>query len=87
MANKKVNKIEKAKKPVKAGRKANKIEKTQPKKAAPQKRVKVQKVKISSIPQEVITESKKTYKIFGYDVKKSYVWTAVAVIVLLCIIF
>ena len=84
MANKKVNKIVKNKKPVKPAKKANKVVKPQ-NKTAPKKQVKVQKVKVNSIPQAVVTESKKTYNIFGYEVKKSHVWIAVAVIVLLLI--
>ena len=62
MANKKVNKIVKNKKPVKPAKKANKVVKPQ-NKTAPKKQVKVQKVKVNSIPQAVVTESKKTYNI------------------------
>lgn len=88
MANKKKNKIVAKKETMKPAKKKNKIvSKPVTKKPTAKKQVKVQKVKVNSIPKEVVKESKKTYNIFGYEVKKSYVWIAVAAIVLLCILF
>ena len=88
MANKKKNKIVTKKENVKPAKKKNKIvSKPTARPVTKKQQVKVQKVKINSIPKEVVKESKKTYNIFGYEVKKSYVWIAAAVVVLLCILF
>ncbi len=88
MANKKKNKIATKKETMNFAKKKNKIvSKPATKKSTVKKQVKVQKVKVNSIPKEVVTENKKTYNIFGYEVKKTYVWVAVAAVVLLCILF
>lgn len=88
MANKKKNKIVAKKENVKPAKKKNKIVSKPTKRPVTKKQqVKVQKVKVNAIPKEVITESKKTYNIFGWEVKKAYVWIAAAVVVLLCILF
>lgn len=88
MANKKPNKVIKNKKPVKSAyKKPNKVNNKVQNKPQKKEQVKVQKVQVSSIPEAVVAESKKTYKIFGHEVKKSHVWIAVAVVVLLCILF
>ena len=88
MANKKKNKIVAKKETVKPAKKKNKIvSKPVTKKPTAKQQVKVQKVKVNSITKEVVKESKKTYNILGCEVKKSYVWIAVAVVVLLCILF
>ena len=88
MANKKKNKIVTKKENVKPAKKKNKIvSKPTARPVTKKQQVKVQKVKINSIPKEVVKESKKTYNIFGCEVKKSYVWIAAFVVVLLCILF
>ena len=98
MANKKTNKYVQTKKPAKpqpkksaqAQKKVEAVKKpkvqTAPKK---QKTVRTKKVSINSIPQPITyTEEVKAYKIGKYTVKKSHLWIAAAVVlVLLCVLF
>lgn len=84
MAKVKTNKIVTTKKPVakKSGTpKKNKVV------GAPKKTVKTQKVKISDVKKEIKTEAAKTYKFGKYEVKKKYVWIAVAVVIALIVLF
>ena len=101
MAYKKINKNTQTKKAVKPqakpakkvvpAPKAKKIEtvKKQKVQTAPKKTVRTKKVSVNSIPQEIVTkEETKTYTICGHKIKKTHVWIAAAiVVVLLCVLF
>lgn len=74
-------------KPVVQTPKKVEVAKKQKVQTAPRKKtVRTKKVSVNSIPQQIVTEKTNTYDVFGYKVKKSYVWIAVGVIVLLCIV-
>ena len=69
-----------------APKKVEVVKKPKAQTAPRKKTVRTKKVSINSIPQPIVTEKTNTYDVFGYKVKKSHVWVAVGLIVLLCIV-